>query len=205
MSVHGRSALWSMRNRVFIHPPPPPPPAPKTLPVSIPAQAQSNWCWAAVGGGIGGFYDHTSYSQCWIVTTVFKRLDKERGTQIMDNIDCCGPGVDPSVQPCNGESGADQALNTPNLHFDYNTRPLAFADIVSQIDQGRPFAAEVSWAGGGAHFVAITGYTYSAGDPSVPSIYVQDPFYGPSWYMLPLFSSSYQGSGSWVATTLSKP
>ena len=183
---------------------PPPPPQPKLLNVTIQLQEQSNWCWAAVGSGIGGFYDHTSYSQCWIVTAVFKRLDKERGTHIMDNVDCCDPNVNPSVQPCNGESGADQALNTPNQHFGHNTGSLTFSDVIGQIDLGQPFAAEISWARGGSHFVAITGYGYF-GDPAVECIYAQDPVYGSSWNWIAKFSSQYQGSGTWTSTTLSKP
>jgi Papain-like cysteine protease AvrRpt2 len=205
MSVRDRSALWNTRRRVFIHPPPPPPPPPKMLGVTIPHQAQSNWCWVAVGSGIASYYDGEVYPQCYVVTLVFTAIHPGFTT------DCCSPTVDASQQPCNGESGADQALDHPRHHFAGNVGPLDWAGttdqrgITDQIDQGRPFAAEISWANGGAHFAAITGYAYSAGDPSVPSIYVQDPFYGPSWYMLGFFSSSYQGSGSWTSTTLSQP
>ena len=177
----------------------------RVLPINVQHQEQSNWCWAAAGSAVGGFYDNTSYSQCWIVTTVFKRLDKERGTHIFDNVNCCGPD-DPSAQPCNGESGADQAMNTPNQHFDHNVgRPLTFDELRSEIDNGRPFCAEISWSGGGgAHFVVIAGYGFT-GNPPVGSIFGKDPFYGNTWIGYSDFATHYQGSGSWVSSTLSKP
>jgi hypothetical protein len=152
-----------------------------------------------VGSGIASYYDGQVYPQCYVVTLVFTGIDPSFTT------DCCSPAVDPSQQPCNGESGADQALDHPHHHFAGNVGALDWTEITYQIDQGRPFAAAILWAGGGAHFAAITGYAYSLGDPSAQSIYVQDPFYGPSWYMLGLFSSSYQGNGTWTATSLSQP
>jgi hypothetical protein len=165
----------------------------RLLNVTIPRQEQSNWCWVAVGSGISSYYDQVVYQQCYVVTIVFQAIHPPFNT------DCCK--VDASQPPCNGESGADQALDHPRHHFGGNTGPLSFDDVMTQIDQGRPFAAAINWSGGGSHFVAVTGYAFP--DPGVPSVYVQDPVYGPSWQ--PAGLPSYQGSGTWVGTTLSQP
>jgi hypothetical protein len=157
-------------------------------------QEQSYWCWVAVGSGISSFYDHVVYQQCYVVTIVFQAIHPPFNTN------CCQ--VDASQPPCNGESGADQALDHPRHHFAGNVAPLGFDNAKAQIDQGRPFVAAINWSGGGSHFVAITGYVF-AGDPAYPNVYVQDPVYGPSWQLPGLHS--YQGSGTWVGTTLSQP
>lgn len=78
------------------------------------------------------------------------------------------------------------------------------ASLVAQIDQGRPVAAEIAWQGGGAHFVAITGYSESADSPPQYSVYVQDPGWGSgSYYSLGQFAKAYDSSGTWVASCLS--
>ena len=207
MSVHDRSALWDTRTRVFMphippYPPPPPPPpvTEKSLNVHIPQQEQSNWCWVAVGSGIASFYDGTVYPQCYVVTIVFTKIHSGFNTN------CCSPTVDASQMPCNAESGADQALDNPRHHFAGNVlSPLDLAEITNQIDQGRPFAAGINWAGGGAHFVAITGYLL-VGTEHAPYVEVQDPASrSSSVYTLRSFTSSYEGNGTWGWTTLSQP
>src|SRR5690242_15908606 len=107
----GRVSLLAVRIPIHWRPPPPAPaPPPVTLNLTAQAQEQTFWCWVATGVSISGFYDRTTYRQCAIVTTVFKGLDEQYGTHVMEGIDCCDPNVDPSKQPCNGESGADKAL-----------------------------------------------------------------------------------------------
>lgn len=172
--------------------------AARMLPVDIPIQQQTNWCWVAVGSGITSFYDQTAYSQCSVVTEVFSAINPPF------NVNCCDPAVDASQLPCNGESGADQALDHPRHHFVSDTGQLDWASLVAQIDQGRPVAAEIAWQGGGAHFVAITGYSESADSPPQYSVYVQDPGSGSgSYYSLGQFAKAYDSSGTWVASCLS--
>jgi hypothetical protein len=67
-------------------------------------------------------------------------------------------------------------MNTGSLNFD-GPDPT----IQGEIDGGRPIAAEVAWTSGGAHIFGLMGYAF-VGDPAVPNVYVQDPFYGASWW-----------------------
>jgi hypothetical protein len=169
------------------------------LPLTIPQQEQSNWCWVAVGSGINSFYDGTTYPQCYVVTLVFRVIHPGYTP------DCCLPQSDPSQPPCNGESGADQALSYPKRHFLRDTSPLDWEDLVAQIDSGAPVAAGISWSDGGSHFVALTGYSVSATTPPVYSVYVQDPAAGPSWWTFDSFTSGYDQVGRWSFSTLSTP
>jgi len=205
LSPAGRSALWNVRTAVSVQPEIPPgplpPPAPKpptglkSLDITIPDQQQFYWCWVAVGSGIASWYDNTVYQQCYVVTLVFTDIHPGFDTN------CCSPASNASGPACNLESGADQALNHPAHHFNYNTGPLGWSDIVGQINEGRPFAALINWAGNsGSHFVAITGY-----EDTEQRVFVQDPANGPGWYTLSSFSSSYEGHGTWAETTLSQP
>jgi len=183
-----------------------------SLDITIPYQQQQYWCWVAVGSGIASWYDNTVYQQCYVVTLVFTAIHPGFDTN------CCSPASNASGPACNLESGADQALNYPEHHFNYNIlSPLGWSEIVGQIAARRPFAARIAWANpdcsaevnNGAHFVAITGYA----SPLVAFhqdffgdyVYVQDPANGPGWYTLSSFSSSYEGSGTWCETTLSQP
>jgi hypothetical protein len=175
------------------------PAAHRFLSLTIPQQEQSNWCWVAVGSGINSFYDDTTYPQCSVVTMVFRVIHPGYTP------DCCLPQSDPSQLPCNGESGADQALSYPKRHFLRNTSPLDWEDLNAQIDSGAPVAAGISWSDGGSHFVALTGYAVSATTPPVYSIYVQDPATGPSWWTFDSFTSGYDQVGSWSSSTLSTP
>lgn len=182
-------------------PPPPPPPRPpilsKTLALTIPQQLQTNWCWVAVGSGISNFYDGVTRTQCSVVNLVFETIHPPF------TVNCCDP-ANGSVLPCNGESGADQALDHPTHHFAGNTGPLTDAAVAGEINAGHPIAAEIAWSGGGAHFVAITGYTTLRTAPAVPSlIQIQDPASGMEWVSPTTFRTAYQGLGTWVATTLS--
>ncbi len=206
LSTAERSALWNVRTPVSVHPdippgplPPPTPKPPtglKSLDITIPYQQQQYWCWVAVGSGIASWYDNTVYEQCYVVTLVFTAIHPGFDTN------CCDPPGNASGPACNLESGADQALNYPAHHFNYDTGPGTFgwADVVGQINEGRPFAPQIDWAGGGSHFVAITGY-----EVTEQRVYVQDPANGPGWYTLSSFTSSYEGSGTWGWTTLSQP
>jgi hypothetical protein len=172
----------------------------RLLEADIPVQQQSNWCWVAVGSGIASFYDSTTYSQCAVVTEVFSTIHPPF------NLNCCDPTSDPSELPCNGESGADQALDHPRHHFAGNVAgALDWATLVAQIDQGRPVAAEISWRSGDAHFVAITGYSETAASPSQYMVYVQDPARGfKAWLTLDQLTNNYDNAGSWTSTTLSQ-
>jgi hypothetical protein len=173
----------------------------RTLNAKIPIQEKDQWCWVAAGSGITSFYDNTAYSQCSVVTMVFKIIHPGF------NLDCCNPQS--KVTPdCNGQSGVDQALSYPKRHFLKDTGLLDFDEIMEQIDSGCPVATEIVWKDGvGAHFVVITGYTLTAATNPQQMVFVQDPGDGYSaWYTLSDFSTGYDsGAGYWVGSTLSTP
>jgi PASTA domain-containing protein len=201
LSGNGRSTLWTVRYPVFEGPPihRPTPHPPKLLPVSIPHQEQSLWCWVAVGCGIASSYDNVVHAQCAVVNLVGHAIHPPFNTN------CCEG--DASRAECNWASGTDQALDHAGHHWAGNVDgPIDWPAITNQVDQGRAIGAEIAWAGGGlTHEVAITGYAFSSGDPSVPLIYIQDPGYGPSWYQPSVFTTRYRGNGTWVKTFLSQP
>ncbi len=170
----------------------------KDIAAKIPMQDQSQWCWVAVGSGISNYYDRIVRSQCSVVTLVFQTIHPPF------TLNCCDPASQPSQAPCNGESGADQALDHPTHHFNRNSGPLDVAGIRAELDAGRPIAAEILWQGGGAHFVGITGYETSSSASGL-SLHLQDPAYGASICDFDQFVSAYQGIGSYSSTTFSQP
>jgi len=66
--------------------------------------------------------------------------------------------------------------------------------IQREIRAGRPVCARTAWSGGGAHFVAITGFI--EGD----LIEVDDPISGVSNVDYDVFLTAYLNSGTWTHT-----
>lgn len=171
-------------------------PPSKMLNLTIPAQEHMNWCWVATGTGITSFYDQTFYSQCSVATIIMHDV-----FHLNPTVDCCATPFNETA--CDYQSGTDQALDHPQKHWDHNVLTyLGDSDIMAQIDQGHPVAAEIAWTDGERHEVAITGYTMSGG---ALNVYVQDPALGPSWLLASTFRTSYQGNGTWVKTFFSHP
>jgi hypothetical protein len=72
----------------------------------------------------------------------------------------------------------------------------SISKLRSQLGAGRPVGARVGWAGGGGHFVVISGCL----DDATGILEVRDPIYGTSEISVAAFAASYQGSGSWTHT-----
>jgi hypothetical protein len=152
------------------------------LALTVHAQLQSQWCWAACSTAVSHFYAAGSgWTQCTVVNA-----------ELAQTI-CCQDG---SSDQCNRPWYLDRALTrTGNLASRAaGTAPLS--TIRSQLDAGRPVGARIGWAGGGGHFVVISGCL----DDATGLLEVRDPIYGTSELSIASFASSYQGSGSWTHT-----
>jgi hypothetical protein len=78
-------------------------------------------------------------------------------------------------------------------------------NIEAQLDNDHPVCVRVAWNGGGAHFLAMTGYSYPSGSPNTVTVYLQDSIYGSSSMLLTDFPSQYHGGGTWTHTYLTQP
>ena len=125
-------------------------------------EEQNNWCWAAVAASVGNYYaEEEEWDQCTVANRELRRED------------CCGDGA---AGPCNVYGYLASALNRVHCLQNWAIAHRATFDmVVGEINAGRPVCVRVAWRGGGAHFVAITGY--SDPDPAIAQVLVQDPFY----------------------------
>jgi hypothetical protein len=73
-----------------------------------------------------------------------------------------------------------------------------FRAVVVEVGAGNPVCARTAWAGGGAHFVALFGYTEGGGPVAVDTVSVGDPWYGNSDVPYLEFRDRYRGSGTWT-------
>jgi hypothetical protein len=125
-------------------------------------QQQINWCWAAVAASVGDFFaGQPTWDQCTIANQELMRSD------------CCDGGAD---GPCNVYGFLASSLNRVHCLKSWAIdQRAAFAAVCDEIDSSRPVCLRVAWRGGGAHFVAITGY--SDRDPSLARVRIEDPVY----------------------------
>jgi hypothetical protein len=151
-------------------------------------QQQSNWCWSAVSVSVKLFY-----------TPGFAITQCEQANLQLNQTTCC---VDGASNVCNKTGFLDRALDGLGNLAAFNAGTTALATVTAQIGASRPLGARIAWAGGGAHFVVIDGYTPGApGDP----ITIKDPIYGTSIIPSQKFATAYQGSGTWTHSYETKP
>lgn len=149
------------------------------LNLTMQTQQQSNWCWAAVAVSINLFYKPAStWTQCSVANA-------ELGQTA-----CCSDGSSPS---CNQPWYLDKALTRVGDLTNVTSGTVPFVGISAEIMGGRPLGVRIGWAGGGGHFVAVSGF--SASDQHVV---VVDPIYGRSVVPVATLVNGYQGSGSWT-------
>ena len=150
-------------------------------------QAQQNWCWAAVSASIWTYYGRPpAWTQCDIVNA-------ELGQST-----CCANG---SSTACDQPWYLDKALTRVGCYQGPGVAPLPLMDCQSEIcNSKRPVGVRIQWAGGGGHFVVLTGI----GAESSPLLVVEDPWYGTSFVTHAVLSSSYKGLGSWSHTYFTK-
>jgi hypothetical protein len=149
-------------------------------------QTQTNWCWAANAASISLFYDSGSaWTQCKVASIA------------MQPTNCCV-----SPLPCNNPWLLDGALKiTHNFVEPLIYGPMDLNGIQEQIDAGLVIGSRIGWSGGGGHFVSVYGYDRTGAEPF---IFVADPIYGTTFIKLSTFISSYQASGRWTHSYLTK-
>ncbi|HEX8207940.1 MAG TPA: papain-like cysteine protease family protein [Solirubrobacteraceae bacterium] len=144
-------------------------------------QLQTNWCWSACATSTSLFYASASaWTQC-----------KLAGTEL-NQTTCCQDG---STTWCNQPWYLDRALTQTGNFGHMQQGPLDWNALSVEIDAGRPVAARIGWAGGGGHFVVISGVSDLDGGPAVD---IQDPWFGPSTLPLQEFTTRYRATGTWT-------
>jgi hypothetical protein len=164
--------------------PPPKPAKPRwrRVPLTLQSQLQSQWCWAACSTSIAHLYDAgSSWTQCKVVNAELAQTG------------CCRDG---STGRCNQPWYLDRALTRTGNLAGRSAGKASLSRIRSDLDAGRPVGARIGWAGGGGHFVMISGCL----DDATGILEVRDPIYGTSEISVAAFAASYQGSGSWTHT-----
>jgi Papain-like cysteine protease AvrRpt2 len=167
------------------------------LPTFMQYQQQSNWCWSACGTSVGLFFETGNWTQCGTATALIRGTSCYKGQPL----DCCK-----SPSSCNCYGYLDASLKYTLTFNSMLSGKYDANNIQTQINMGRPVCVRVAWTGGGAHFLAITGYSYpNTSSPSNFTIYLQDPIYGSSSMLLSNFPSKYHGGGTWTTTFLTQP
>ncbi len=77
----------------------------------------------------------------------------------------------------------------------------SFQQGADEINRGRPVGVRIGWSGGGGHFAVIYGYSRIAGTEFFD---IDDSIYGKSHLSVAVFSSNYQGTGTWTHTYFTK-
>ena len=151
------------------------------LPEFMQIQEQTNWCWSAVATSVGLLFQTGRWRQC------------ETATLCLSGVDCCTNSA-----PCNVYGYLDQSMTCTRTLASWVSGIATRSRIKSDIRAGRPVCTRVAWAGGGAHFMAITGYD---DDPiNGLSITIQDSVYGTSELSYADYPALYHGGGSWTHT-----
>jgi hypothetical protein len=154
----------------------------RRVPLTVQAQLQPQWCWAACSTSVSHFYDAGSaWTQCSVVNAELTQTG------------CCDDG---SSGACNQPWYLDRALTRTGNFARSTGNPASMSELRAELGAGRPVGARIGWAGGGGHFVTISGCL----DDATGMLEVRDSIYGTSEVSIANFRSSYQGSGSWTHT-----
>lgn len=160
-----------------------------TLSFVMQHQEQDRWCWAAVTVSVFDFYKHSSGSlQCDVVNAELGRND------------CCA-----NPAGCNQVGPLDRPLNRNHNLKVLKSGATVFLTLNTEIENGRPLGCRIAWDGGGAHFVAVHGYSSQGfGAAATNSIEIADPWYGSSSQNFSSFPRTYQGGGTWTHSYFTK-
>jgi len=152
---------------------------------AVPKQTWGNWCWAAVGTGVGALRGHPT-DQCHLACSVLHRAD------------CCGPaGADPNI--CNMMAELTTALAAVGVTAPAQEGYTEFAAIQSEVS-GRnvPVCARIRWRSRPAiaHYIAISGWRVASDGGWW--VTVADPDYGNfADYLYAVVRNNYKGDGDW--------
>jgi hypothetical protein len=146
-------------------------------------QEQTQWCWSATATSVAHYYNSASaWTQCSLVNAEFGRSD------------CC---TSPSSSNCNQPWYLDSVLTRVGHLASFTGSSTSFADVCTELDNGRPLGVRIGWSGGGGHFNIIACYTRHLLS-RLQSVQIEDPWYGTSVWDYDTFRTAYQGTGSWT-------
>ena len=155
------------------------------------SQAQTEWCWAAVGATINRYFSpDVILEQCQLATAL-----------LPGNPSCCAK---PLPAGANAPAPLQDALTFIGALKETKAQTaLPFNDIQTQINTSFPVCARIGWRGElRGHFIAIWGFSVTAsGEQWVD---VADPFFGDSTIPYTELVHSYQQDGEWTDTFLVK-
>ncbi len=142
-------------------------------------QQETNWCWSAVATSVGLLFQSGSWTQC------------QTATHCLSGVDCCTNSA-----ACNVYGYLDKSMTYTRSLASWGSGTATTARIESDIRAGRPVCTRVAWTGGGAHFMAITGFDE---EPTKGvSITIQDSIYGTTELDYTDYPALYHGGGSWT-------
>jgi hypothetical protein len=154
-------------------------------------QQQTQWCWTATATSVAHYYNGASpWTQCSLVNAELGRSD------------CC---TNPSSSNCNTPWTLNTVLTRVGHIASFTGSSTSFADLRTEIDNGRPLGVRIGWSGGGGHFNILSCYTWHPLLRLLRSVQVEDPWYGTSVWDYDTFRTAYQGSGSWTHSYKTKP
>jgi hypothetical protein len=165
------------------------PAASSALPLVMQIQEKSQWCWAAVSSSIKDFYGTGAMTQCAIA-----------GAEL--GLACCP--TNSAAPGCNTPWYLDRALRRVG-HLDRMTfASESFTTVQLEVNGGRPLCARIAWAGSGAHFMGLGGW--SIDQSGTQYVDVHDPFYGFTTATNASFVSSYRTPGdTWTHSYFTAP
>ncbi|OKK19083.1 hypothetical protein AMK16_13020 [Streptomyces sp. CB00455] len=128
--------------------------ASKRLNITMQAQQKTNWCWAASGNTIAGWFGRT-YSQNQFCNAAFNR---QQGSECPNN----------QANLANVQTGLRWAgINSGS----YVTGWLQYATVQTEINANRPIETRIQWSNGGGHMHVVYGY-----DTTNSWVYWGDPW-----------------------------
>jgi Papain-like cysteine protease AvrRpt2 len=136
----------------------------KTLDIGLRRQHTPVWCWGATIAMAVEYLKNFDVQDCEVLAEYDMRFGG-RGLCCLNALECLRTG---GLGEMGGILGSIFAIHGRSAG------PLAFSDVVEQIDDGRPLIAGLRKPGGG-HVVVIAGYR------KPDQVLVLDPIHGKVW------------------------
>lgn len=162
-------------------PAPSPPGAPGGLGIvlTVPYQRQEqvNWCWAACGAMLIGYYGKPPVTQCAMASRNFGRQ-------------CCAM---PLENGCDRGEWPESVYHLYGVTLSVDEHAIGDGEVVGELRAGRPVEVYYAWTGGGAHVAIVVG-RLGNGD-----YLVHDSYYGSGPRTEDAVRTGY-GLGAWSRT-----
>jgi Papain-like cysteine protease AvrRpt2 len=164
---------------------------PPPLDVTMPRPKPTQWCWAATASAVWTYYAARGSGK---VQTPCEIASKWLSTS------CCPEPTDPNDHR-NKPSDLQSALG---MHLSGNPAfgTISFQQIKTEIDARRPVCCLIHWHGGPGqdnHYNMIVGY-----HPATQDVEIRDCQYDTTTLPYTSLCKTYQGTGTWDQTYLTK-